>query len=330
MSKITGRAAEEYLHRRISPNENFKDLLSFPRFLEIETVNACNARCPMCTIADWQRNTPTMKEDLFRKIADEIIDHGDEVKRVSLYRDGEPLLDKKLPSRVAYLKDGGVKATSISTNVALLDERRGRDLLEAGLDMIILSIDSLDKETFENIRVRLKFEEVLENALRYIEMRDRIYPESKIYMRMIRQESNLNEWPSYEAYWRPKLQAHDRLYYHNLFNWGGQLESFSPVAASYEPNLPCVALWSLLVIFGNGDVPLCNVDYNNKYPTGNVRDNSIAELWRSKTLNQRRGQHLSGDKSAISLCENCNVWDEGQITNESISPDYTEQVSIAG
>ncbi len=46
---------KEYLNRRISPDENFDDLLSFPRYIEVETVNACNARCPMCTIQDWER-----------------------------------------------------------------------------------------------------------------------------------------------------------------------------------------------------------------------------------------------------------------------------------
>ncbi|MDP6108442.1 MAG: radical SAM protein, partial [Rhodospirillales bacterium] len=151
------QTAREYLQRRISPQESYEDLLNFPRFIEIETVNACNARCPMCTIDDWQRNTPTMKDDLFHRIADEIIDHRDEVNRVSLYRDGEPLLDKKLPERIAYLKQGGVNVTSISTNVSLLDESRSRALLDAGLDMIILSIDSLQKEIFEGIRVRLDF-----------------------------------------------------------------------------------------------------------------------------------------------------------------------------
>ena len=330
MTELSIEQAREYLSRRISPEESCEDLLDFPRFLEIETVNACNARCPMCTIADWQRNTPTMKDDLFLRIADEIIDHRHEVKRVSLYRDGEPLLDKKLPARVALLKDGGVGGTSISTNVSLLTEERSRALLEAGLDVIILSIDSLEKEIFESIRVRLDFEEVLENALKFIELRDRIRPRTKIYMRMIRQEENLDEWPSYEAYWRPKLSDHDKLYYHNIFNWGGQLDGFKPVAASYEPALPCVALWSLLVIFGDGRVPLCNVDYNNKYPTGSVLEHSIEELWRSKIMDQRRQQHLSGDKGLNPMCEHCNVWDEGQITNQSISPDYSEQVALVG
>ena len=94
--------------------------------------------------------------------------------------------------------------------------------------------------------------------------------------------------------------------------------------------MPCVALWSLLVIFGDGRVPLCNVDYNNKYPTGSVLEHSIEELWRSKIMNERRQQHLSGDKGLNPMCEHCNVWDEGQITNESISPDYGEQVALVG
>ena len=88
----------------------------------------------MCTIADWQRNTPTMKDGLFRRIAEDVTAHAGEIRRVSLYRDGEPLLDKKLPDRVAILKQGGIRQVSISTNVTLLDEERSRALLEAGLD----------------------------------------------------------------------------------------------------------------------------------------------------------------------------------------------------
>ncbi|GAB4169042.1 MAG: radical SAM protein [Thalassobaculales bacterium] len=321
--------AHSYLRRRISPQERYEDLLSYPRFIEIETVNACNARCPMCTIDDWQRHTPTMKMDLFRKIAEDVIAHADQVKRVSLYRDGEPLLDRKLPDRCAILKEGGVRQVSISTNVALLNEERAKAMLEAGLDVIIMSIDSLNKDVFESIRVRLKFEEVLDNALRFARLRDRIRPQTRIWMRMIRQDSNHDEWPAYEAFWKQHLQPTDRIYFHHIFNWGGQLQGFKPIAGSYEPNLPCVALWSLLVIFGNGDVPLCNVDYNNKFPTGNVRDHSIAEVWRSAVMAERRRLHLENRKAEISICANCNVWDEPPLSPQSISGEYASPVELS-
>src|SRR5689334_8254651 len=106
----------DYLIRRISPEETLEALCDFPRYFEIETINACNAACPMCTIADWQRTPQVMKDELFEKIATEICSNAERVRRVRLYRDGEPLLDKKLTQRIARLKRGGIKNVGISTN----------------------------------------------------------------------------------------------------------------------------------------------------------------------------------------------------------------------
>ena len=318
---------ESYLSRRIDSKSKFQNLLEFPKYVEIETVNACNARCPMCTINDWERNYPVMRDNVFNKISDEIIENKEFVKRVSLYRDGEPLIDKKMPQRINKFFKNGIKETSIATNVALLNEKTSRDLLESGLGMVIFSIDSLKKEVYEKIRVRLKFEQVRDNAIKFLELRDKINPKCRVWTRMIRQESNYNEFDDYYNFWRKYASEVDRIYYHNIFNWGGQLDGYKSVEKSYEPNLPCVALWSLMVFFANGDVPLCNVDYNNKYPTGNVMKNSIRELWKSKIMNARRKLHLDGNKKDISICVNCNVWDEVK-GEELISPEFAEKVSI--
>ena len=109
------RSFTEYLSKRIN-NKNIETLLEFPSYVEIETVNACNARCPMCTINDWERNYPTMKDDVFNKISDELIEYKRYLERVSLYRDGEPLLDKKLPSKINKFTIG----FSLTTIVNLL------------------------------------------------------------------------------------------------------------------------------------------------------------------------------------------------------------------
>ena len=87
-----------------------------------------------------------------------------------MYRDGEPLLDKKLPQRIKYLKDGGVENIGIATNVSLLNEKRSEAMLNSGLDLIMLSIDSLNKEIFENIRIRLKLDEVVDNAINFLNL----------------------------------------------------------------------------------------------------------------------------------------------------------------
>ena len=66
---------QNYLKRRIDKNSNYESLLEFPKYIEIETVNACNARCPMCTINDWERNYPVMKDDVWKKVSDDIIEN---------------------------------------------------------------------------------------------------------------------------------------------------------------------------------------------------------------------------------------------------------------
>ena len=317
---------DKYLTRRIDKNKSLKGLLEYPSYIEIETVNACNARCPMCTINDWNRNYPVMRDNVFSKISEDLIDNKKYLKRVSLYRDGEPLIDKKLAQRIAKFKDNGIDNTSIATNVSLLNEKRSREILEAGLGVVIMSIDSLKKDVFEKIRKRLIFEEVRDNAIKFFELRDKINSNCKVWIRMIRQESNYNEWEDYLNFWKKYASDQDRIYYTNIFNWGGQLENFKPTEQSYEPNLPCIALWSLMVFFANGHVPLCNVDYNNKYPTGNVMKNSIREIWASKIMKQRREWHLKNKKNNITLCQNCNVWDE--FGEEFISSEYAEKVQI--
>lgn len=315
--------AERYLLKRISPNETFEDLLRFPRFLEIETIHACNANCTMCTMNEGTRSKLPMSVSLFNRIATEVIDNAHEIRRVSLYKDGEPLLDPKLPERIARLKDGGIKNVAISTNVSLLNEAKAREILEAGLDTIIMSIDSTRKKAYESIRTGLNFEEVRENALRFIKLRKKIRVNTKIWMRMILQEKNQNEWPEYHAFWLKRLSPIDRVYYNVIHNWGGQLKNFRSIADSYQPFLPCVSLWSLMVIFADGDVPLCPVDYNNMYPVGNISKSSISTLWWSKVLTRIREKHINRKKAEISICESCNAWDDPSDL-ESISKCYTE------
>lgn len=298
-----------YLVDRINPQATLEELEAFPSYFEIETVNACNARCPMCTIDDWDRRDGLMDDVTFLKIASEIGEHAKTVKRVQLFRDGEPLLDKKLAARTALMKGVGVKKVGISTNAALLTPSKSRDLLEAGMDEVILSIDSLVPATYEAIRKGLRFQEVFTNILDFIRIRDSMKSTCQAWVRMIRQEANKYEWKTFESFWRERLRPTDRVDYRNIHNWGSQLVNFKQIAPA-NVEKPCVALWSLMVIFADGSVPLCNVDYNLKHPLGNVRDSGIAELWQSHEQNRRRAHHMNGDRGVIPMCKGCTVWSE--------------------
>ena len=74
---------EKYIVNRVDPKQNLEGLLRFPKYVEIETVNACNARCPMCTINDWERNYPIMKDDVWNKISDDVALEDEQVRVVA-------------------------------------------------------------------------------------------------------------------------------------------------------------------------------------------------------------------------------------------------------
>jgi len=146
---------------------------------------------------------------------------------------------------------------------------------------------------------------------------------------MIRQESNEDEFDSYKKFWE-ELKVldlkKDRVYFHNIFDWGGQVTDHKRISTNTEKFLPCVSLWSLMPIFANGDVPMCNVDFNCNHKIGNVLDNSIKEIWQSDDLAEIRNNHLSSSKYLYKMCENCNVWEE--MPPRDGSPTVTSQYAI--
>ena len=67
----------------------------------------------------------------------------------------------------------GVATVKIFSNGSLLNEPHARGLIDAGLDEIKISFDGASKEEFERIRFPLKFDVVMENVQRLVELRDR-------------------------------------------------------------------------------------------------------------------------------------------------------------
>ena len=76
---------------------------------------------------------------MFEKIAAEMARYSDWIDAVCIQRAGEPLLDKKLGSRIQILKEAGIKKITMSTNASLLTQEKSVELLEAGL------LQSLDR-----------------------------------------------------------------------------------------------------------------------------------------------------------------------------------------
>jgi radical SAM protein with 4Fe4S-binding SPASM domain len=63
-----------------------------------------------------------------------------------------------------------------------------------------------------------------------------------------------------------------------------------------------------LVIYWNGDVALCNHDWDRKEPIGNVRDASIQTLWNGSKYKEIRKMHMDGRIENDPTCGGCDHW----------------------
>ncbi|WP_295102781.1 radical SAM protein [uncultured Candidatus Kuenenia sp.] len=291
--------------------DKFEDYLRFPRYYEIETVNACNATCKMCTVNKWQTNgNPFMSDMVFRKMADELIDNRDIVRTVNLSRDGEPLLDRKLEERITYLKEGGINHITFSTNASLLTKKRALSLMKSGLDEIMFSIDGLKKETFEKIRTGLNFEKIMNNVSQFIKLRDSTVPSVKIRVRMVIQQDNLAEIEEWGKYWRSILQKQDSVHAKNIHSWANKLGNYVAVKEMSKLYTPCTSPFSTMIIRYNGDVTICPLDYDFKYVNGNIGECSIKDIWQSGAYFRNfRELHLQGKRDEFAFCTGCRLWD---------------------
>ncbi len=293
---------KQYLVERIRPGDSYASLLRFPSYFEIETIHACNARCIMCPGMDDSRPRGPMDSKLYTRLIEQISQHHDHVRRVSLFRDGEPLMDHGLEERVAEAKDAGIRCVSITSNMSLMTETRAVGLLEAGLNIIDMSIDGHSKDVFESIRRGLRFEKVRKNALQFIRLRDKIAPDCVIRIRMVLQDVNRHQWDEFHAFWTDVLGKRDTVLYHHLHNWGGKLDD----ATQRRLTLPCVSLWSLLIVHVDGKtVPLCT---GNDMSAGSVKEMSLEDLWHAPIFEDIRRAHLQRERPVTKSCSNCLAW----------------------
>ena len=123
--------------------------------LRISVIDRCNFRCPYCMPEDQYAHDHAFlaKHERLRfeeiaRLARAFVAHG--VRKLRL-TGGEPLLRRELPTLVRMLAAiPGVQDLALTTNGVLLP-RLARELREAGLMRLTVSLDTLDPATFRHL-----------------------------------------------------------------------------------------------------------------------------------------------------------------------------------
>lgn len=135
----------------------------------VEPTSRCNLTCRTCIRNAWDEPQGDMSAAIFERLLEDLRDLPSRPD-VFFGGFGEPLL---LPDIAARVRQAGRAAGQVEliTNGILLDERRSRELIEAGLDRLWVSLDGATPEHYADVRLGAALPDVLENIARFNDLR---------------------------------------------------------------------------------------------------------------------------------------------------------------
>ncbi|GIW36139.1 MAG: cyclic pyranopterin phosphate synthase [Meiothermus sp.] len=115
--------------------------------LRLSVTPRCNLHCLYCHPLGWEQAEPlgTISVEDTRHFLQAMQMLGLESVR---FTGGEPLVRKELPQMIAVAKELGIQDIAITTN-GLLFARKAKELMNAGLKRINLSMDAVTPEVFK-------------------------------------------------------------------------------------------------------------------------------------------------------------------------------------
>jgi len=290
---------------------SIKELESFPIYFHIENINTCNAQCIMCGIDFDLKSKKSMDMELFEKIASEISEYSNWVNKVMPYLDGEPLMDMLLSQKIRILKQQGIKRVNIATNASILNKKRSRELMSAGLDEIYIALDSMNEKNYNKIRYPLKYSQVFKNIIDLLNVREQMGHHLMVRMQMISLPDNKNETEEFIKYWKLRLRSKDQISIQRAHNWGNKIPNYELETENLN-KVPCKALWGTMAVHVNGDVSLCCMDTTSEILLGNLERQTIREIWNDGRLAKIRKIHMNKQRAQIKMCDGCNLWRESK------------------
>ncbi len=262
----------------------------FPDHIDIEATNACNMKCPMCYRHVDKFNAGLMDWKLYKKIIDEAA--ANRAYSIKLSWRGEVLVHPRLIHMIQYARKKGIKEISFLTNALALDEDIARKIVESRVDWVTVSFDGIG-EIYEKIRYPAKYGEAVARLKKLQEIKKEMKTDKPVL-------TVQTIWPAIRDNPEPYYDVFDRLADMISVN---PYKEYTDIVIP-DPEYQCPVMWHRMTITWNGDVPQCICDTDTKNIIGNVRQQSIREIWRSKKYIAVRKQHIK-DRLKLPVCKNC-------------------------
>ncbi len=305
--------------------------LKVPLCISIEPTNLCNFKCAMCfhgNNEDDPKAKPlkNMDEAVFEKTLEDIkkwvAESGEKIKLIKLYSLGEPFVNPSASVMVKRIKEADVcEKMEITTNGSLMTKEVADKLVEYGLDVLRLSVYSVNDERMKTVTKSKVPPSVVQENFEYLrKVRDEKKSSMKLYAKML--DSNSDENQLFQDIYKDIADevGIDEVFqvslgegtdaFERMYADGAQAahkKSLESNTVSVDKRRPCRYPFSHMTVRNDGTVIVCCADWLKELSMGNVMEHSLCELWESKSLHEIRCDMLKTKGMKWTACRSCEI-----------------------
>ncbi len=253
--------------------------------------------------------------EMFRKFVSQVKRH---VHSLTFYFQGEPYLNPDFLKMVKVASDNNLY-TITSTNAHYLNDEVSKKTIESGLDEIIISIDGTSQEIYEQYRIGGDLDKVLAGAQNIIKWKKQLNSRTPyVVFQFVAFRSNEHQVSDIKKMGKEmgadivRIKTAQIYDFENSQHMIPQNESLSrykkSASGSWEIKNAlldqCWRMWQACVITWDGKIVPCCFDKDAKYQLGDLKTNTLREIWFSEPYHQFRKSILKSRKE-IDICTNC-------------------------
>lgn len=288
-----------------------------PFFVSIEPTTSCNLRCPQCPsgLRAFTRPTGMLRNQLFEKVILQLKGH---LHSLTFYFQGEPYLNPDFLTMVAFANSHKIY-TITSTNAHYLSAENARQTVLSKLDKLIISVDGITQQVYEQYRIGGQLNKVMEGTREILSQKKQLKSKTPHVVwqfvvfkpnegqveavKKLGKEMGVDEVKIKTAQIYDFENGHDLIPETEKFSRYKKTEAGSFLLKNKLLN-QCWRMWQGCVITWDGRIVPCCFDKDATHQLGNLSKESFSNVWFSDAYNQFRRSILKG-RDQIEICNNC-------------------------
>lgn len=297
-----------------TPKSRLEDHLPLdtPYSVHIDICSICNFKCNFC----FQSDPDAMKKKgykygsmsfyLFKKITDDLTKFKHKMRKVKIGLHGEPTLHPELPKMIKYMKSKNVtKIIELFTNGSLLNPKLNKEIIDAGLDRVNISVEGLTAEKYKEVTgVPVEMEKFVVNIKNLYDVRKNC----KIYIKIV--DIGLSKEDKAKFY-DIFGDICDEIFIENVVPQWNEINKFDvDTTGMYGQKVDrykevCPFPFMYLHFNFDGTTSPCTLDWGKQVLVGDVSKESALEIWQGKKLKDLQIKLLEKKRDSIPFCDKC-------------------------